>query len=77
MKPVLSALLVLVLTAASGLTMGLHAVSLRSGVGFVATVVGIAVLDGSVSQWSRAQQRVDLIVMAGRTWLIMTAREAR
>lgn len=55
--------------------MGLHAVSLQSGVWFVATAVGIAALDGSVTQWSRGQQVVAIIVMAGLAWLI-TAHEA-
>ncbi len=121
MKPILSAVLVLMLTVASGVmdargfvyagkawpegsldwgavgqsllaffagislyigavrfmqAMGLNAVSLQSGVWFVATAIGIAAVDGSVAQWSRAQQLVALIVMAGLTWLIMTAREA-
>jgi hypothetical protein len=120
MKPLLSALLVLVLTVTSGVMdargfvyagrawphgnidwtaigqsmlaffagislyigavrfmqgMGLNAVSLQSGIWFVATAIGIAALDGTVVQWTRLQQLVALGVIAGLTWLIMTARE--
>ena len=57
-------------------TMGLNAVALQSGIWFVATAIGIAALDGSVTQWSRPQQAVALVVMLGLTWLIATAHEA-
>jgi hypothetical protein len=56
--------------------MGLHAVALQSGIWFVATAIGIAALDGSVVQWSRPQQAVALLVMAGLAWLITTAHQA-
>jgi hypothetical protein len=55
--------------------MGLNAVALQSGIWFVATAIGIAALDGSVTQWSRAQQAVALVVMLGLAWLITTAHE--
>jgi hypothetical protein len=57
-------------------TMGLNAVALQSGIWFVATAIGIAALDGSVSQWTRTQQGVALVVMLGLTWLISTAHQA-
>jgi hypothetical protein len=56
--------------------MGLYAVALQSGIWFVATAIGIAAMDGTVAQWTRAQQFVALAVMAGLAWLITTAREA-
>jgi hypothetical protein len=56
--------------------MGLNAVALQSGIWFVATAIGIAAVDGSVTQWTRAQQLVAMVVMAGLTWLITTAHEA-
>jgi hypothetical protein len=56
--------------------MGLNAVSLQSGVWFVATAIGIAAADGSVTQWSRGQQVVALMVMTGLAWLITTAQQA-
>jgi hypothetical protein len=54
----------------------LHAVALQSGIWFVATAIGIAALDGSVTQWNRLQQAVALAVMLGLAWLIATAQEA-
>lgn len=56
--------------------MGLHAVALQSGIWFVATAIGIAALDGTVTQWTRLQQLVALVVMVGLAWLIATAHEA-
>jgi hypothetical protein len=56
--------------------MGLNAVALQSGIWFVATAIGIAALDGSVTQWGRPQQAVALIVMGGLAWLIATAHQA-
>ena len=58
-------------------SMGLSAVSLQSGIWFVATAIGIAALDGTVVQWTRLQQLVALGVIAGLAWLITTAHEAR
>lgn len=58
-------------------TMGLNAVALQSGIWFVATAIGIAVLDGTVVQWTRLQQLVAVVVIAGLTWLITTAHEAQ
>jgi hypothetical protein len=57
-------------------TMGLNAVALQSGIWFVATAIGIAALDGTVTQWTRLQQLVALLVMAGLAWLITSAHEA-
>ena len=56
--------------------MGLHAVALQSGIWFVATAIGIAALDGTVTQWTRLQQLVALVVITGLAWLITTAHEA-
>ena len=53
--------------------MGLSAVALQSGIWFVVTAIGIAALDGTVLQWSRPQQLVAIIVIAGLTWLISTS----
>ena len=57
-------------------TMGLNAVPLQSGIWFVATAIGIAAMDGTVMQWTRAQQLVALAVIGGLAWLITTAQEA-
>lgn len=56
--------------------MGLNAVALQSGIWFVATAIGIAAMDGTVTQWTRLQQLVALAVIAGLAWLIATAQEA-
>jgi hypothetical protein len=54
---------------------GLTSVALQSGIWFVATAIGIAALDGTVTQWTRLQQLVAVVVMAGLAWLITTAHE--
>jgi hypothetical protein len=56
--------------------MGVNAVALQSGIWFVATAIGIAALDGTVTQWTRLQQGVALGVMLGLAWLISTAHGA-
>jgi hypothetical protein len=52
---------------------GVNAVALQSGIWFVITAVGIAVMDGSVLQWSRSQKIVALVVAGGLAWLLATA----
>jgi hypothetical protein len=52
---------------------GLNALALQSGIWFVATAVGIAAMDGSLTQWNRTQQVVAAAVMVGLAWLIVTA----
>jgi hypothetical protein len=54
-------------------SIGVNAVALQSGIWFVVTAVGIAVMDGSVLQWSRTQKFVAVIVAAGLAWLLATA----
>jgi len=54
-------------------SVGVNAVALQSGIWFVVTAVGIAVMDGSVLQWSRTQKFVAVIVAAGLAWLLATA----
>jgi hypothetical protein len=55
---------------------GVGSVAVQSAVWFVVTAIGIAVLDGSVLQWTRAQQIVGLLVFAGLAWLIASTRAA-
>jgi hypothetical protein len=52
---------------------GINAVALQSGIWFVVTAIGLAVLDGSVLQWTRSQKVVAVIVAAGLAWLLATA----
>lgn len=51
---------------------GIQGVALQSAIWFVVTAIGIAAMDGTVLQWSRAQQVVALGIGVGLTWLIAT-----
>ena len=55
---------------------GYEAIHLRPKIQPNDESIGIAALDGSVTQWSRLQQAVALVVMLGLAWLIATAHEA-
>jgi hypothetical protein len=55
---------------------GIHGVALQSGIWFVVTAVGIAVMDGTLLQWTRTQQLVGVGVAVALTWLIATTRAA-
>jgi hypothetical protein len=55
---------------------GIQGVALQSGIWFVVTAVGIAMMDGSITQWSRAQQVVGIAVAVALCWLISTTRAA-
>lgn len=53
---------------------GVGSVAVQSAIWFVVTAIGIAVLDGSVLHWTRAQQVVAALVFLGLAWLISTTR---
>ena len=55
---------------------GVHGVALQSGIWFVVTAIGIAAMDGSIVQWTRAQQAVGLAVAVALCWLISSTRAA-
>jgi hypothetical protein len=55
---------------------GIQGVALQSGIWFVVTAIGIAVLDGSLLSWSRTQQVVGVAVAIALCWLISTTRAA-
>ena len=55
---------------------GIQGVALQSGIWFVVTAVGIAAMDGTIVQWSRAQQAVGVAVAVALCWLISTTRAA-
>jgi hypothetical protein len=55
---------------------GVGSVAVQSAVWFVVTAIGIAVLDGSVLQWTRAQQLVGVLIFLGLAWLISATRTA-
>jgi hypothetical protein len=55
---------------------GIQGVALQSGIWFVVTAIGIAVMDGTIVQWSRSQQVVGVAVAVALCWLISTTRAA-
>ena len=55
---------------------GIQGVALQSGIWFVVTAVGIAAMDGTLLQWTRAQQLVGVAVAIALGWLISTTRSA-
>jgi hypothetical protein len=55
---------------------GIQGVALQSGIWFVITAVGIAVMDGTIVNWSRTQQVVGVAVAVALCWLIATTRAA-
>jgi hypothetical protein len=55
---------------------GIQGVALQSGIWFVVTAIGIAVMDGSIAHWSRTQQVVGVAVAIALCWLISTTRAA-
>jgi hypothetical protein len=58
--------------------LGVNAVTLQSAIGLVVTAIGLAIMDGSILQWTRAQKVVAVVIACGLTWLIATAQaEAR
>ena len=55
---------------------GIQGVALQSGIWFVVTAIGIAVMDGTLMNWSRTQQVVGVAVAVALCWLISTTRAA-
>jgi hypothetical protein len=55
---------------------GIQGVALQSGIWFVVTAIGIALMDGSIAQWTRIQQAVGIAVAVALCWLISTTRAA-
>ena len=55
---------------------GIQGVALQSGIWFVVTAIGIALMDGSIAQWTRTQQVVGFVVAVALCWLISTTRAA-
>jgi len=55
---------------------GLMSVTLQTGIWFVVTAVGIAAMDGTISNWTRSQQVVGIGVAIALGWLITTTRAA-
>ncbi len=51
---------------------GLQGVALQSALWFIVTAAGVAVMDGSILGWTRAQQGVAVMVAIGLGWLIVS-----
>jgi preprotein translocase subunit SecF len=51
-------------------SVGIAGVALQSAIWFVVTAIGIAVMDGTVLQWTRIQQLVGVSIGVMLTWLI-------
>jgi len=55
---------------------GIVGVALQSAIWFVVTAIGIAVMDGTVMQWTRVQQATAIAIAIALTWLIATTSGA-
>jgi hypothetical protein len=53
---------------------GVTGAALQTALWFLVTAVGIAILDGSVVQWSRLQQAVGVVVAIGLGYLVTTTK---
>jgi len=51
---------------------GVQSAALQSIFWFAMTVVGIALLDGTIAEWSVSQRAVAVIVSAGIGWLLVS-----
>ncbi len=55
---------------------GIQGVALQSSIWFIVTAIGIAVMDGTIVQWTRSQQVVGVAVAIALCWLISSTRAA-
>lgn len=53
--------------------LGIESASMQSIFWFVMTVIGIALMDGTIAQWSMSQRVVGVAVTAGIGWLMVSA----
>lgn len=53
--------------------LGVESAAMQSIFWFLMTVVGIAIMDGTIGQWSIAQRAVGVGVTAGIGWLMVSA----
>jgi hypothetical protein len=52
--------------------LGIGSAAIQTAVWFFATVVALAVFDGSFAHWTRTQQATGVLLAAGLAWLIVT-----
>lgn len=53
--------------------LGVESAAVQSACWFAMTIIGVALLDGSVTRWSGTQIAVGVGVTAGLVWLLATA----
>jgi hypothetical protein len=53
-------------------TLGVQGASLQGALWFVVTAIGLALMDGSILNWTRTQQVVAVVVAVGLGWLLST-----
>lgn len=52
--------------------LGVQSAAVQSIFWFAMTVIGIALLDGTISQWTLTQRMVGVVVSAGIGWLLVS-----
>jgi hypothetical protein len=57
--------------------LGVQGAVLQSALWFVVTAIGVALMDGSILNWSRTQQVVAMLVAVGLGWLMATTAAGR
>ena len=57
--------------------LGVSSVAIQTGIWFIVTAVGVALMDGSISSWTRTQQLVAIAVTLGIGWLAATTAAPR
>lgn len=54
--------------------LGIESATVQSALWFAMTIIGVAMLDGSIARWSATQITIALGVSAGLVWLIITTQ---
>jgi hypothetical protein len=57
--------------------LGVSSVAIQTGIWFIVTAVGVSLMDGSISNWTRTQQLVAIAVTLGIGWLAATTATPR
>ena len=57
--------------------LGVSSVAIQTGIWFIVTAVSVALMDGSISSWTRTQQLVAIAVTLGIGWLAATTAAPR
>jgi hypothetical protein len=57
--------------------MGVTAIAVQTGIWFLVTAIGVALMDGTVGHWTRPQQVVGILVTLGMFYLAVSTAQAR